>query len=68
MEYYEIIVQGYLDVRRTERFEGLEMKHLPDGSTLIGGLLRDQAELHAVLSRIRDLGIVLVSVMLIKKG
>ena len=44
------------------------MRHWrPDGGTLIIGLLRDQAELHAMLNRIRDLGITLISVKLIKK-
>lgn len=67
MDYYEITVQGHLDARRAECFEGLEMTLLPDGGTLIAGPLRDQAELHAMLSRIRDMGIVLASVRLIKK-
>ena len=65
MDYYEIIVQGHLDARRADCFEGLELKLLPDGVTLITGLLRDQAELHAMLSRIRDMGITLVAVKLI---
>lgn len=67
MDYYEIIVQSHLDARRADRFEGLELKPLPDGNTIIVGLLRDQAELHMILSRIRDLGIVLISVKQIKK-
>jgi hypothetical protein len=68
MDYYEIIVRGHLDARRAECFEGLELKLLPDGGTLIAGSLRDQAELHAMLSRIRDMGIALISVRLVKKG
>lgn len=67
MDYYEITVQGHLDARRADCFEDLELKLLPDGVTLITGLLRDQAELHAMLSRIRDMGIVLISVKLVKK-
>ncbi|MGE5549760.1 MAG: hypothetical protein ACM3ZC_04410 [Bacteroidota bacterium] len=67
MDHYEIIVQGHLDARRADCFTGLALKPLPDGVTLIAGLLRDQAELHAVLSRIRDMGITLVSVKLVKK-
>jgi hypothetical protein len=62
MDYYEITVQGHLNARRAECFEGLELRLLPDGGTLIAGLLRDQAELHAMLGRIRDLGITLISV------
>ena len=68
MDYYEITVQGHLDARRAECFEGLELRILPDGETLIIGFLRDQAELHAILNRIRDMGIVLISVKLVKKG
>ena len=67
MDHYEIIVQGHLDARRADCFEGLELKLLPDGGTLIVGFLRDQAELHAMLSRIRDMGIPLVSVKMVKK-
>lgn len=64
MDYYEITVQGHLDARRAESFEGLELKLLPGGGTLIAGPLRDQAELHAMLRQIRDMGIPLVSVKL----
>lgn len=67
MEYYEIIVRGHLDARRAACFEGLAVRLLPDGETLITGPLRDQAELHAMLSRIRDMGIALVAVKLVKK-
>lgn len=65
MDYYEITVQGHLDARRAECFEGLELRLLPGGGTLIAGPVRDQAELHAVLSRIRDMGIILVAVKLV---
>ncbi len=67
MDYYEITVQGHLDARRAECFEGLELRILPEGRTLIAGSLRDQAELHAMLNRIRDMGIILVSVSLVRK-
>lgn len=68
MDYYEITVQGHLDVRRAESFGGLELRLLPDGGTLIAGPLRDQAELHAMLRQIRDMGVTLVSVKLIGQG
>jgi hypothetical protein len=66
MDYCEIAVRGHLDARRAECFEGLELTLLPDGGTLMAGPLRDQAELHALLSRIRDLGIALISVRVVK--
>lgn len=65
MDYYEITVEGHLDPRRGQCFEGLNIKLLPDGETLVSGHLRDQAELHAMLSRIRDMGITLVAVKLV---
>lgn len=68
MDYYEITVRCHLDARRAECFEGLELTLLPDGGTLMAGPLRDQAELHAMLNRIRDMGIALISVRLVKNG
>jgi hypothetical protein len=62
MDKYEILVRGHLDIRRADCFEGLKMSLLPGGETLLSGLLRDQAELHAILSQIRDMGIELISV------
>ena len=68
MDYYEITVQGHLNARRADCFEGLELRLLADGRTLITGPLRDQAELHAILGRIRDMGITLVTVKLVGRG
>src|SRR5262249_12868655 len=58
---YEIRVQGVLDGRWTAWFEGMQL--LGDGSqTIISGPLADQAALHGVLTRLCDLGLVLISV------
>ena len=61
-QLYEIRFKGHLDVRRAQMFEGLEMAQEPDGETVLTGSVIDQAALHGILSRIRDLGVPLLSV------
>lgn len=60
--YYEIRLKGYLDKKWTDWFEGLTITMEEDGTTLLTGLVVDQAALHGLLKKIRDLGIPLVSV------
>lgn len=60
--FYQIRIEGELDERWLRRFEGLAMTTCPDGETEISGVMIDQAALYGVLNRIRDLGLVLVSV------
>ena len=60
-EPYEIRVAGPLSTNWAARFEGLTMRHEPEGETVVSGML-DQAALHGVLMRIRDLGLNLISV------
>jgi len=59
---YEIRLAGHLDARWAAWFDGLAVRHESDGTTLISGPIADQAALHGLLQRVRDLGLPLVSV------
>lgn len=59
---YQIRIQGWLDPSWAEWFDGLAIRHLEDGTTLLTGPLSDQAALHGVLNKIRDLGLTLLTV------
>ena len=61
-QVYEIRFKGYLNRRRAQMFEGLEMVQGPGGETVLTGPVIDQAALHGILNRIRDLGVPLLSV------
>jgi len=59
---YEIRLKGHLDTRWADRFEGLTITLDDNGTTRLTGPLVDQAALHGVLKRVRDLGTPLLSV------
>jgi hypothetical protein len=61
-QYYEIHVKGHLDKSWADWFDGLAINHEANGETLLTGSLPDQAALHGVLNRLRDLGVQLISV------
>lgn len=60
---YEIRLTGRLDAHWAAWFDGLTVSHETDGTTVISGPIADQAALHGVLQRVRDLGLPLVSVI-----
>jgi hypothetical protein len=59
---YEIRLQGHLDRRWAASFDGLTLSRESDGTTLIAGRVVDQAALHGLLQRVRDVGLPLISV------
>ena len=59
---YAIRVAGRLDQRWAEWFDGLTLTHQGDGTTVLDGPVADQAALHGLLQKIRDLGLPLLSV------
>ena len=65
---YEIRLTGHLAARWSTWFDGLTVSHEGDGTTRISGPVADQAALHGLLQRVRDLGLPLVSVTRVEPG
>jgi hypothetical protein len=63
---YEITVRGHLDRRWSEWFNGMDIRNLPEGKTVLCGPVIDQAALHGLLTKIRDLGLPLLSVHIVQ--
>ncbi len=61
-EWYEIRVEGELPSGWSNWFEGLDVRCGPSGESVLSGPLADQAALHGVLAKIRDLNLKLISV------
>ena len=59
---YEIRLKGYLDTRWAEQFEHMSFTHASDGTTILSGLVVDQAALYGLLRKVRDLGLPLIAV------
>ena len=59
---YEIRIDGHLDREWSDWFEGLAVTLAEDGTTLLSGPVADQAALHGILKKVRDLGMPLISV------
>ena len=59
---YEIRLKGHLESRWAAWFDGLSLTQESDGTTVIRGSVIDQAALHGLLSKVRDLGLPLIAV------
>jgi hypothetical protein len=68
MIVYEIRVKGHLDHHWSAWFNGFTISCEEDGSTLLRGLLPDEAALHGVLMKIRDLALPLLAVNRVATG
>jgi len=63
--YYELRIEGHLDEHWSTWFDGMALIHDDDGTTSLRGLMADQAALHGLLAKVRDLGTTLISVEVI---
>jgi hypothetical protein len=63
--HYELRIEGHLDEHWSAWFGGLTLIREHDGTTILRGAVTDQAELHGLLAKVRDLGTTLISVQTI---
>ena len=61
-QYYEIRLEGHLEARWVKWFDGLTITLDESGNTLLSGLVADQAALHGLLKKVRDVALPLLSV------
>jgi hypothetical protein len=66
--FYQIRVCGHLSDKRAEWFDGLTIENQPNGEAVLSGPVPDQAALHGLLIRVRDLGLPLLSVICVEPG
>ena len=62
---YQLRIAGHLDHHWSPWFGDLTLTHEDDGTTSLTGVVSDQAELHGLLTKIRDLGVTLISVAVV---
>ena len=62
---YQLRIAGHLDGYWSAWFGDLTLTHEDDGTTSLTGVVSDQAELHGLLTKIRDLGVTLISVSVV---
>jgi hypothetical protein len=59
--FYEIRIEGHLDDKWQDWFDGMSVTLEPDGTTLLSGPVPDQPALYGLLRKVRDLGLPLLS-------
>lgn len=64
---YQLRIAGHLDQHWSAWFEDLDLAHEPDGTTSLTGAIADQAALHGLLTKIRDLGVTLISLTALER-
>lgn len=62
MQHVKILVRGKIDEQRSDWFQGLEVVSTEPHQTILTGQVVDQSALFGLLTKIRDLGLALVSV------
>lgn len=65
---YQIELQGHLSEQWAEWFDGMKITQEENGRTLLTGHIIDQAALHGLLKKIRDLGLPLISLIRVPSG
>ena len=60
--HYRIKIKGHLDTRWQDWFDGLAITLTDDGNTILSGVIVDQAALHSVFKKFRNLGLTIISV------
>ena len=63
---YEIQIEGHIDAEWADWFEGLTVTIQADGTTLLSGLLADQAALQGLVRKVGSLGMTLVSINVVR--
>ncbi|MGH3877485.1 MAG: hypothetical protein ACRDSK_10675 [Actinophytocola sp.] len=62
---YRLRIDGHLDDHWSARFGDLKLTRESDGTTSLSGPVADQAELHGLLTKVRDLGVTLISLTIV---
>ena len=64
MEQVEILIRGHIDAHWSEWLGGLQITHVEEDKSLLTGAITDQAMLHGILTKLRDLDLKIISVNL----